>query len=118
MNTIRAHVIFGNSKTKKWQRVHSFVIEEYIAPDWNTKSVNDEALKTKWNAVTLPNGEAIEVSVLVPEHSHQCTVNVRQGLEPVAQLMCDGTPSLVFRTLANAIVNIQVEKALAGSSGF
>ena len=106
MRPLRAHVIYGDPRTKEWKSVVSFDVEAVISPDWSGP-LDAENLGSKWNAVALPNGEEIEIGILVRENDDRCTINVRQRREPIAQVICEGNPSFIFRTLAGAAVNIQ-----------
>lgn len=107
MSGVRATVIFGNPQSEEWETLATF--EEFPAPpiNWSSISLDDVRLKTKWHSVTLPSGEIVEVNVLT--YDSGCTINVRQGTEPVAQVLgADRTPSLSFRTLGGQMVNIQI----------
>jgi len=108
MKAVRAYVIFGNPQTEEWETVAELSVEPWGAIDWGTVTAGDpERLKGKWNVARLPNGEEIEV--MIGGHASGCTINVRQGMEAIAQLLGGGhTPSMIFRTANGSTVNIQV----------
>jgi hypothetical protein len=109
MSNVRAYIIYANPESKNWESVVDFGIEPPAKPNWDSAAIDLAALKPKWNAVTLPNGEALDVHLIVNAETRQCTtINVRQGTEPVAQVLCERLSSVIFRTLAGASVNVQV----------
>lgn len=109
MSGVRVTVILGNPQSEMWETLATF--EEFPAPpiDWSNVSPVDERLKPKWHSVALPDGEIIEVNVLTCDAA--CTVNVRQGAEPVAQVLgASRTPCFCFRTMGRNMVNIQIHE--------
>lgn len=108
MKSVRAQVSYANALTEEWEHIADFEIKVFVTPNWSTVSPTDEALQRQWHLVPLPNGEEIELNVFVPDDSRQCNFSIRQGREPVAHVMAEGSPSLICRTLANASVQIDI----------
>jgi hypothetical protein len=115
MRNKTAQVIYGNPVTKDWENaaiveIDAFVELDLTNIDLSNLNISDLA-KKKWREVRLPNGENIEISIEFDERQKRTTINVRQGVEPVAQLFCDAMSSLIFRTLGGASVNIQIDES-------
>lgn len=109
MDLVELYVIFGDRATEEWKNVVKLDIEPHIQPDF---SIGPEAIKKqereRFRKVLLPNGEAIELAVLYRKEAENFALDVKQGTEPVLQVLCEGMPNVVFRTLAGADINIQV----------
>ena len=109
MDRIELYVIFGDRATEEWKNVVKLDIEPHIQPDF---SIGPEAIKKQereiFREVLLPNGETIELAVLYRQEAENFSLDVKQGTEPLLQVLCEGMPNVVFRTLAGASINIQV----------
>jgi hypothetical protein len=107
MSGVRVTVIVGNPQAEKWETVATFGAHPIPPIDWSNVRLDDERIKAKWHSAFLPDGETIEVNVIT--YDAGCTINVRQGSEPIAQVLGAGrTPCFCFRTLGGQTVNIQV----------
>jgi hypothetical protein len=109
MDLIELYVIFGNSANEEWENVAKLDIDYEVQPDF---SQGPRALKeyqqNRFRRVGLPNGETIELAVLYRQEAEGFALEVKQGADSVLQLLCEGKPQIVFRTLSGAHINIQV----------
>lgn len=104
--------MFGNPATEEWEFVADVEVEKSVEIDFAKQNLTIaevvELSKTKWKSVVLSNGENIEVSIVWDDKTPRTRIDVRQGIEPVAQLWCDIMDSMIFRTLGGGVVNIQM----------
>ena len=109
MDLIELYVIFGNSATEEWENVAKLDIDYDVRPDF---SQGPEALKeyqrNRFRSVALPNGETIKLAVHYRQEVENLAIEIKQGTESVLQVLCEGKPQVVFRTLSGAYINIQV----------
>lgn len=111
MNPITVHVIFGNPDSGVWDDIHEFDVAP-TTPENLTNFLNVESYKAavdrSWETVQLPSNEVIDIMVLYNEDDHYVTLNVRQGKEALVQVLGQGMPSVVFRTISGETINIQI----------
>jgi hypothetical protein len=109
MDLIELYVIFGNSANEEWENVAKLDIDYEVQPDL---SQGPEALKeyqrNRFRRIALPNGETIELAVLYHQEAESFALEIRQGKDTVLQVLCEGKPQIVFRTLSGTHINIQV----------
>ena len=98
-----------------WVNIADFEVEIYREPDWSAVGTSNGFPEVIWKSCVLPTGEEFEVLVGIrsDENGLHYGINVRQGSEAVAQVLCQGRPSVVFRTIGGATVNIQTHESLA-----
>ena len=106
---LSAGILYGNDAKDEWESLDLFEVEPFVDPQWGTVSPAEaHALKKgKWRHISLPNGEVLDIQILFRAEEGQLAVHVKQGSEPVAQLLCEGAPSMIFLTRGGATVNIQ-----------
>ena len=111
MQHVRAHIIYGNPQTQLWENVAALDLAPYETPDFSLGAeAVMSALKIQWTAANLPSDETIEIHGVYSLSSENFALHVRQNSEAVAQVLCKGMPSLIFKTLGGATVNIQIHK--------
>ncbi len=113
MNSVAIHVIWGNSDSSEWEDVEELAAEPQVSFDW-TEFKDVETYKTtieaEWKSVEIPTGEVVEIMAVFSQDSDNFTMHVRQDKEAIAQILCQGMPSLIFRTLAGETINLQVHE--------
>jgi len=112
---IEIAVIYGNPRTEMWENITDFEVEIYREPDWRAAEGLNGFPEVIWKSCVLPTGEEFEllVGITSDENGLHYGIHVRQGSEVVAQVLCQGRPSVIFRTIGGATVNIQTHESLA-----
>ena len=115
LNPIKIAIIYGNTGTAKWENIAVFEVEIYREPDWRAETNFTGFPEVIWNRFVLPTGENFEanVGVTTSEQGLHYGINVRQGGHAIVQVLCQGKPSVVFRTIGGATVNIQTHESPA-----
>ena len=109
MDLIELYVLFGNSTCEEWENVAKLDFNPYVQPDFyrGAEAVR-EYQRNRFHLVSLPNGESIEVAVHYERERENFALEVKQETESLLQVLCEGRPQIVFRTLSGEHINIQV----------
>ncbi|BBB62054.1 hypothetical protein UNDKW_3781 [Undibacterium sp. KW1] len=103
------YIGYVNPVTEDIDPVLDFAIACSYDVDWGTITIS-EAKKFGWHEVNLPNGELIEIMVLINPINNDLTVNARQKSQSLLQLICKEISSLFLRTLGEALIEIEIRE--------
>ena len=100
MGEKQLHIHFqGKGAAYAWDDARVLDVPEYVYdPDNPTGDAT-------WHSVELGNGEEIEL--MLSQQHERIQVNVRQGMQPIFQILGGDFASICFNTLSGASINIK-----------